>query len=63
MARYFLQVAVRYRNCNIVSILMEDELTATTEEVMKAAAGNRKSRKRVIKIIRSKAVWLAWRVS
>jgi hypothetical protein len=58
MARYFLQVAVRYRNCNIVSILIEDEFTATTEEVIKAAAGNRKSGKNVIKIIGSKAVWL-----
>jgi predicted transcriptional regulator len=51
MARQFLQVATRYSSCNIVSILIEDELTTTIEEVMKVVAGNWKSGKEVMKLL------------
>ena len=49
-----LQVAVKHGSCNVVSILIKNEGTVITEEVIKAAAANEESGKEVMMLLLEK---------
>ncbi|KAH8653142.1 hypothetical protein BGZ60DRAFT_533332 [Tricladium varicosporioides] len=46
-----LYIAVQYTSCKVISILINDKLMVIAEEVLKAAAGNEKSGKELMRLL------------